>query len=96
MSFGLLIQFTIPTGEMDGDQMAGVVMTVHADRGKIVAIRMENGYSLLPDRRERGTLRLPLPEWAEIANSEIPGWISPGDIRVELVHATIERGRQSC
>jgi len=36
---------------MDGDQMAGVVMTVHADRGKIVAIRMENGYSLLPDRR---------------------------------------------
>ena len=94
MSFGLLIQFTIPTGEMDGDQMAGVVMTVHADRGKIVAIRMENGYSLLPDRRERGTLRLPLPEWAVSANSDIPGWISLADIRSELVRATVDLGWQ--
>jgi hypothetical protein len=69
-------------------------MTVHADRGKIVAPRMENGCRLLHDRRQRGTLRGPLPEWAESTNSDIPGWISPGDIRSELVRATIDLGRQ--
>ena len=74
--------------------MVGIIVIVHSDRRKIVAIRMENGYSPLRDRRQRGTLRLPLPEWAVSANSDIPGWISPGDIRSELVRATVDLGRQ--
>ena len=74
--------------------MVGVVMTVHADRGKIVAVRMENACNLLRDRRQRGTLRGPLPEWAESANSDIPGWISPADIPSGLVRATIDLGRE--
>jgi hypothetical protein len=69
-------------------------MSVHADRGKIVAVRMENGYRLLRDRRERGTLRPPLPEWAESANSDIPGWISLANIRSGLVRAAIDLGRK--
>ncbi len=51
MSLALLIQFTIEIGQIGGDQITGVVMTVHADRGKIAAFRMENGYSLLHDPR---------------------------------------------
>jgi hypothetical protein len=69
-------------------------MSVHADRGKIVAVRTENGYRLLRDRRERGTLRPPLPEWAESTNSDITEWISPVDIRNGLVRATIDLGRE--
>ena len=51
MSFGLLIHITIEIGQIGGDQILGVVIIVRADRGKIVAVRMENGYSLLHDRR---------------------------------------------